>query len=175
MADARNRPMELERLAAQWRAERPDLDLSVFRLVASMLRLSDRLERAFRDLAEARFGLGTGDLRILLALRRSAPVAGMRPTELFQALLITSGAVTKQVGRLVALGLVERLKEPGSPRGARIRLTPRGLAVANDAMEAISASFCGLEQLDPAEAQDIVIALERMHVMTKQPAGDDPA
>jgi DNA-binding MarR family transcriptional regulator len=165
--------MELERLAAQWRAERPDLDLSVFRLVASMLRLSDRLERAFRTLSEARFGLGTGDMRILLALRRSAPAAGMRPTELFQALLITSGAVTKQVDRLVGLGLVERLKEPGSPRGARIRLTPQGLAKANDAMEAISASFCGLERLDPAEARAIVAALDRMQSIMNHAAQED--
>lgn len=174
MPEGRNRPSELEHLAAQWRTERPDLDLSVFRLVGSMLRMSDRMEREFRRLSETRFGLGTGDMRILLALRRSAPVAGMRPTELFKALLITSGAVTKQVDRLLALGLVERLREPGSPRGARIRLTPRGMAVANDAMEAITASFCGLERLGPDEAQAIVSALERLQAVMDQAAQETP-
>jgi len=56
---------------------------------------------------------------------------------LFQSLLVTSGAVTKQVDRLVSEGLVQRLPDPGYQRGSLIRLTRRGVKLADAAIEAI--------------------------------------
>ncbi len=74
---------------------------------------------------------------MLLALRRSGIDSPRRPTDLFQSLLVTSGAVTKQVDRLEAQGFVERLPDPTYQRGFLIRLTRRGVKIADSAMEAI--------------------------------------
>jgi DNA-binding MarR family transcriptional regulator len=93
-------------------------------------------EAEFRRLA-IKFGIGPGDLRILLALRRSGVHNPKRPTDLFQSLLVTSGAVTKQVDRLAARGLVKRSADPSYQRGSLIRLTARGAKVADTAIQAI--------------------------------------
>jgi DNA-binding MarR family transcriptional regulator len=152
---------ELSEVADAWTHELPGLDLTPFLVSAGILRLSQQVERAFTAVARSD-GIGPGDLRVLLALRRSAPGYAMSPTALFKRLLITSGAVSKQVDRLSELGLVERVPDPGILRGVLISLKPAGRAIAENAMRQISTSFCGLENLDAAEANDALDLLSRL-------------
>lgn len=132
----------VEELAQQWHEQRPDLDLTAFRLVAAVMQLAQVLEAEFRSLAQANFGIGSGDMRILMALRRAG--SPMRPTDLFQGLLVSSGAVTKQVERLVAMGYVERVQAQAGGRRQLIALTAAGLAAADHAQEAIATSLAGV-------------------------------
>jgi DNA-binding MarR family transcriptional regulator len=120
----------------EWRRERPDVDLTAFSIAAAIKQIDLQTEAEFRRLS-GDFGIGPGDLRVLFALRRSGVANPRRPTDLFQSLLVTSGAVTKQVDRLEAQGLVERLPDPDYQRGFLIRLTRRGVKVADAAIEAI--------------------------------------
>jgi len=120
----------------EWRRERPDVDLTAFSIAAAVKQIDLQTEAAFRRLA-ADFDIGPGDLRVLFALRRSGVANPRRPTDLFQSLLVTSGAVTKQVDRQEAQGLVERLPDPSHQRGFLIRLTRPGVRVADAAIEAI--------------------------------------
>jgi DNA-binding MarR family transcriptional regulator len=120
----------------QWRHERPDVDLTAFIIAGAIKQIDQQSEAEFRRLA-TKLKIGPGDLRILFALRRSGVDNPKRPTDLFQSLLITSGAVTKQVDRLEAKGLVKRLPDPAYQRGSLIRLTRRGADVADTAIEAI--------------------------------------
>jgi len=131
-------------LEQQWHAQRPDLDLTAFRLVASVMQLAQILEAEFRSLAQAKFGIGSGDMRILMALRRAGEPYAMRPTDLFQSLLVSSGAVTKQVERLVAMGYVKRVQAQSGRRRQLIALTPNGIAAADFAQEAIATSLAGI-------------------------------
>jgi len=126
----------LDLLVEQWRHERPDVDLTAFVIAASIKLIDQQSEAEFRRLA-GKFGIATGDLRVLLALRRSGIDNPKRPTDLFQSLLVTSGAMTKQVDRLVARNLVKRGADPSYQRGALIRLTARGAKVADTAIQAI--------------------------------------
>ncbi|MET8285325.1 MarR family winged helix-turn-helix transcriptional regulator [Streptomyces sp. NPDC048448] len=138
-------------IAEAWARELPGLDLMPFLVSGGILRLAQQVERAFTAVARSS-GIGPGDLRVLLALRRSAPDYAMSPTALFKRLMITSGAVSKQVDRLAELGLVERVSDPDVLRGVLIGLKPAGSTIAEDAMRRISTSFCGLENLSAAEA-----------------------
>ncbi len=131
-------------LTRQWQEQRPDLDPTAFRLVAAVMQLAQVLEAEFRSLAQAEFGIASGDMRVLLALRRSGEPYAMRPTDLFQALLVSSGAVTKQVERLVSMGYVERVQAQSGGRRQLIALTPRGLAAADFTQEAIATSLAGI-------------------------------
>lgn len=131
-------------LAQQWQQQRPDLDLTAFRLVAAVMQLAQILEAEFRSLAQARFGIGSGDMRILMALRRAGAPHAMRPTDLFQGLLVSSGAVTKQVERLVAMGYVKRIQAQTGRRRQLIALTADGMAAADFAQEAIATSLAGI-------------------------------
>lgn len=127
----------IKHLVRQWETQRPDVDLTAFTIAASLMQIANHLESAFRDLCRDRFGLGVGDMRILFALRRNGQDNPQRPTDLFQTLLITSGAVTKQVDRLVRKKLVTRMPDPEYQRGSLIRLTDKGVAIADAAIEAI--------------------------------------
>ena len=124
-----------------WLAQKPNLDASIIQAIVLIYGLSQHMEKEFRELALTRFSLRVGDLRILFALRRSDAHAGLRPTELFRTLLITSSAVTKQVDRLIARGLVKRTRDPESRKGFRVRLTTAGQRTADTAIQEILDSF----------------------------------
>jgi DNA-binding MarR family transcriptional regulator len=80
------------------------------------------------------FKISSPEMRVLLALRRAGGDFSRRPTDLFLALLVTSGAITKLVDRLSDDGLVKRRPEPSDKGGFLIHLTAKGRKVADDAL-----------------------------------------
>jgi len=132
---------DMRAFAELWARELPNSDPELFGLIGSILRLASLLENEFRSYTQATFDMGTGDMRILLALRRAGAPFAMRPTDLFQSLLITSGAVTKQVERLTRRGLVDRIPDATRKRSWQIHLTEKGKEVTDVALEAISSRF----------------------------------
>jgi DNA-binding MarR family transcriptional regulator len=125
-------------LAESWRRERPDLDLADFLLGIYLMRIGRLLDDAYDRMCRATFGVSGADMRVLFALRRAGPPYARRPTDLFRALLVTSGAMTKQVDRLSGLHFVERRRDPGQSVGLLIQLTKQGLKVANQASESLA-------------------------------------
>ncbi|WPB89328.1 MarR family winged helix-turn-helix transcriptional regulator [Streptomyces malaysiensis] len=117
-----------------------------FIVVAAILRMGILIEREFTALAREH-GLRPGDLRVLLALRRSGPRQALSPVHLFRTLMITSGAVSKQVDSLEKNGLVTRIADPENLRGLLVRLEPEGAAIASATMERICSDFCGMQDL----------------------------
>lgn len=73
-----------------------------------------------------------------MALRRGGRPYAKRPTDLFKALLVTSGAMTKQVNRLEKLELVERIPDPGFAGGFLITLSRKGLAVVDEVVTVLA-------------------------------------
>jgi len=122
---------DLKTTFGQWEAERPDLDLSCMYFKIAVLRLGKIIEDEFDSLCRAHHDLGANDVRVLLALRRAGEPNMLRPTDLFQSLLITAGAVTKQVDRLSARGFVRRKPDPAHAGGTLVQLTAKGRGVAD--------------------------------------------
>jgi DNA-binding MarR family transcriptional regulator len=127
-------PDHVDRILAQWRRERPDLN-------TAPMSLFGRLQRAalLSDAALSR-QLATHDLQpgwfdLLAALRRAGRPYELNPTELTRATMLSSGGTTKRLDRLVEAGLVERRPDPADRRGVLVRLTPRGKAVIDRAVE----------------------------------------
>jgi len=147
----------IHELTAQWRCERPDLDLQNFLLQIYLQRIGRIIEARFARLCLRRFGMRAQDMRLLLALRRGGAPFARRPTDLFRALLVTSGAVTKQVDRLVRKKLVRRMPDPDYRGGFLIQLTNRGLEVVDRAVEVIAEeSYIGpaMAALEPRQRDD---------------------
>jgi DNA-binding MarR family transcriptional regulator len=144
-------------ITRQWERERPDLDLGDFLLAIYLRRLGRLIETEYDRVCQARFAMSAWDMRVLLALRRGGPPHAMRPTDLFEALLVTSGAVTKQVDRLERRRLVKRLPDPDYGGGFRVQLTKRGLEMVDAAVELLavdSAVKPATAQLDPREREE---------------------
>lgn len=125
-------------IAESWKRARPDLDLKDFLLAIYVMRLGRMVDDAYDFMCRTRFGISGADMRVLFALRRAGKPYAWRPTDLFRALLVTSGAITKQVDRLSGLGFVERLADPGHSRGFLILLTAKGLKAADAATEMLA-------------------------------------
>lgn len=115
----------------QWRRERPDLDVTPMGIIGRLHRIAARLDAELRAVfAEA--GLGDGDFDVLASLRRSGAPYSLTAGELAATTMVTSGAVTKRVDRLVVLGLVDREVDPLDARSRRIGLTDAGRALIDD-------------------------------------------
>ncbi len=86
------------------------------------------------------YGLSASEIRVLFALRRSGGDYARRPTDLFKALLVTSGAITKKVDPAVRPpGFVKRRADPGDPAAAcLVHLTAKGKQVADQALESLA-------------------------------------
>src|SRR3569832_1575086 len=111
------------RAIEQWRRERPDLDVSPMGAIgrlneASALIARDRLAPVF-----ARFGLQSGEFDVLATLRRSGAPYALTPTELYEATMVTSGAMTARLDRLEKAGLIQRAPHPNDRRGVVVQLT----------------------------------------------------
>lgn len=115
----------VDRVLEQWRAERPDLDASPMGIVGRIQRASRLLERGLSE-HFARHELQLWEFDILATLRRSGPPYRLTAGALSDSSMVTSGAITNRIDRLVAKSLVTRETDPGNRRSVVITLTERG-------------------------------------------------
>jgi DNA-binding MarR family transcriptional regulator len=152
----------IEDVIESWRQERPDLDLGDFLVAILVMRLGRQVDDKYDRLCRQRYKISGADMRVLFALRRAGKPFARRPTDLFRALLVTSGAITKQVDRLVESGFVVRETDNSEDNARfRIQLTAAGLRVVNQATELLSKQSPlrpGLAALSRSE----VLALEKL-------------
>ncbi|SKA35004.1 DNA-binding transcriptional regulator, MarR family [Enhydrobacter aerosaccus] len=125
-------------IATSWTRERPDLDPLDYLLPIYLIRIGRIVDRVGDRKWQRLFGLSASEIRVLLALRRSGGDYALRPTDLFRALLVTSGAITKKVGHLTAAGLVKRRADPADKGGFLVHLTAKGKHIADQAIESLA-------------------------------------
>ncbi|PBB26765.1 MULTISPECIES: MarR family transcriptional regulator [unclassified Mesorhizobium] len=147
----------------QWKRERPDLDVSPMGVLgrlneASSLIARDRLAPLF-----AQFGLQAGEFDVLATLRRSGSPYALTPTDLYEATMVTSGAMTNRLDRLEKAGLILRGPHPNDRRGIVVQLTEKGLALIDEALTAHAANEHEiLAGLTPAERETLAHLLEKL-------------
>jgi DNA-binding MarR family transcriptional regulator len=117
---------------AEWRREQPRLDTSPVAVVARIGRAAALLDRGM-NANFARYGINRTDWDALASLRRAGTPYQRTPTELYRALMRTSGGVTHIVDRLAGDGLVERIPDPADRRGLLVRLTRKGRGLVDRA------------------------------------------
>lgn len=128
------RPDRIDEIVAQWRRERPDLDVSPLALLGRLFRAAHLADIALTE-AIACHDLRPGWFDLLAALRRAGSPFELRPTDLMAATMLSSGGITKRLDRLAEAGLVERRPDPHDRRGALVRLTREGRAVVDRTLE----------------------------------------
>lgn len=115
----------------QWRRERPDLDTSGLEVLWRISFLHKQLKRT-TEKRIARSGLPNWAFDVLAALRRQGAPFELSPSELCEATLLTSGAMTNRLDRLEDDGLVERHPAPDDRRSLIVRLTEKGQETVDD-------------------------------------------
>jgi DNA-binding MarR family transcriptional regulator len=125
----------VDQILAQWRRERPDLDVSPMGIIGRVTRLAKHLEHAIQEIFSG-FGLTVGEFDVLATLRRSGQPYQLSPTELFNTLMVSSGTMTHRIDRLEQAELVQRIPDLSDRRGTQIKLTDKGFAIIEKAVEA---------------------------------------
>ncbi|MET7617776.1 MarR family transcriptional regulator [Streptomyces sp. NPDC005408] len=123
----------VDRVLEQWRAARPDLDVSPMAVIGRLKRLSRLIEAELRRTFAAH-GLDAASFDVLATLRRSEPPHRLTPAELMRASMVTSGAVTQRLDRLEERGLVTRTPSATDGRVVHVELSEEGRALIDEAL-----------------------------------------
>jgi len=115
----------IDRLLAEWQAERPELDAAPMAVVGRLLSIGRQLEGRANAVLKP-LGLHYTDLDVLATLRRGGRPYRRTPTELRNSVLITSGAMTACLDRLEGNGLIARVADPQDRRSSAAELTAEG-------------------------------------------------
>ncbi|MFD0367774.1 MarR family winged helix-turn-helix transcriptional regulator [Streptomyces sp. NPDC127114] len=120
------------RIQADWRRERPDVDITPQGVIGRLHRLADRLTEEL-CLVYGRYGLSEGEFDVLCALRRAGEPYERAPGELAAHTMVTTGAMTKRIDRLERAGLVTRRRSDDDQRGRIVALTTPGRELIDQA------------------------------------------
>lgn len=122
----------MARIQADWRRERPDLDVTPQGVIGRLHRLADRLTEEL-CLVYGRYGLSEGEFDVLATLRRAGAPFERAPGELAAHTMVTTGAMTKRIDRLERAGLVTRRRAEDDQRGRIVALTRPGRELIDEA------------------------------------------
>jgi DNA-binding MarR family transcriptional regulator len=123
----------IDRFKQEWATQRPDLDFDYLATIGRILRVSAHL-RENMDRWLAPFGLTWEMFDLVASLQRSGGGTGLRPTDLYEECMLSSGATTNRVDRAEKLDYAVRRPDPDDGRATRIALTRRGRTLAAKAM-----------------------------------------
>ena len=97
-----------------------------------LLRLSRRVLREMDARLDAEHRIGVNEFDVLITLDNAAD-RRLRMTDLAEAVMFSSGGLTRLVGRLESRGLVERIPDPDDARSFHAALTGEGSAMLSEA------------------------------------------
>lgn len=153
---------KVDELLSQWRAERPDLDVSALGIAIRVDMLAKLLHRgAATSLAEV--GLKPWEYDVMSALRRQGTPYSLPASELARASLLSPGAMTTRIDHLERQRMVRRMPDPNDRRGVRVNLTRKGLRLIDAAIEArLTAAEAAVRCLSRRERSAAEIALRSL-------------
>ncbi len=152
----------LDSLIEEWQFEVPNIGAEVLDVVGRIQYLGNRYE-ADANKALKQYGIKFTDFDVLGTLRRSGDSFCLSPTQLCEAVLITSGAMTAALDRLEAAGLINRVPDDADRRVKAAALTQKGIALTEAAAKArFSAAANAMSSLSNTEKQDLARLLRKL-------------
>ncbi|GGS80951.1 transcriptional regulator [Planobispora rosea] len=122
----------MDKILEQWGTVRPGLDVSAMGVVGRISRASRLLERGVKAYFDEH-GLEAWEFDVLATLLRAGRTLCM--SELAGAAMVSSGALTNRIDRLVAKGLVTRATSADNRRLVLVSLTDEGRRVVTGLLD----------------------------------------
>jgi DNA-binding MarR family transcriptional regulator len=159
----------VDAILQQWAHEYPYVDTSPMGVIGRIWRLSRHLEQRVQAVL-AQFECSLPDFDVLATLRRSGPPYSLTAGQLMSSAMVTSGAITNRVDRLVERGLVTREANADNRRIRQISLSPAGLDLVERMVPAhVQNEGDLLSALTTAEYDDLVAILRKLlHAMESE-------
>jgi DNA-binding MarR family transcriptional regulator len=173
MSKSSGDPDHVDRVRAQWRAVRPELDTSPAGIVARVGRLAAFFDQSINTLM-GEYGLTRSTWDILASLRRVGPPYELTPSELYRALMRSSGWMTNRLHELEEAGLIARQPDPGDGRGVLVQLTRDGVRLADEIIERHLANERQLVSALPKADRDQLVGLLRRLLNAHEASSPDP-
>ena len=154
----------VDEILIDWSEQRPDIDCHgkeiVSRMVIFYSKYISMLEKALKPLA-----LSPTVFSVLVTIRRKGPQAEVNIKKMIQEVLITSGAMSNLLTRLIDMGLITKRPDEEDARSMRVQLTSVGLELIDKAMEIQAACERRFVQaLSREEQKQMSSLLKKMHV-----------
>lgn len=127
-----------------------------FKLLQLLMQLK-RIELHRQPIA----GCKSSEIRVLFCIKKSANVTlpEMKVSEISRRLQVTSPTITQLLKGLEANGLIERHIDNIDRRSVGVKLTPKGEAVTQQAMDTVLAAVHGLIEYLGEEHSDQLVEL----------------
>ncbi|CDG90043.1 MarR family winged helix-turn-helix transcriptional regulator [Xenorhabdus bovienii] len=157
----------VDRLLIQWEQQRPDLDPSPMGVIGRLVRVNKIIEQRLQHAFKAH-GLSAIEFDILATLRRyNTPIT---PTEMYQSVMLTSGAMSTRIEHMVQRGLIERIANEEDRRSCKVFLTPEGKILIDNAVESHLENERAILQPLTEEQQEQIAILLRHWLLTNESA-----
>ncbi|HGF7177245.1 MarR family winged helix-turn-helix transcriptional regulator [Vibrio paracholerae] len=151
---------KVDAILEQWRNVRPDLDCSSMGVVGR-LRQTNGIWKAKLDQVFDGFGLSCIEFDILATIRRND--REITPTELYQTLMLSSGAISTRIEQLVQRDLVQRVASEEDRRSCKVTLTEQGITLVDQALNAhVTNMNHMLEVLTEQEQKQLELLLKKV-------------
>ncbi|SUO95319.1 MarR family winged helix-turn-helix transcriptional regulator [Suttonella ornithocola] len=121
-------------ILTQWQETMPELDAEPMALIGRLLRCTALVQVQLEEVF-ASFGLTAASFDVLVTLRRSGEPYVLSPTDLFSALMVTSGTMTARLKNLESRGYICRLSNPEDARSTLVQLTELGRVLIEQVLE----------------------------------------
>ncbi|HEX4098920.1 MAG TPA: MarR family transcriptional regulator [Pseudonocardiaceae bacterium] len=152
----------VDRVRQLWAKEAPELDTTPIAVIARLGRAHAYADRALHAVFAA-YGLTRQSFDVLASLRRIGAPYQITPTELYRALMRTSGAITHTLHQLEYAGLIERVPNDDDGRSVLVALTPAGVDLVDRVGPEHLANERGmLAPLTPEEQATLAALLRRL-------------
>ncbi|HEX9212694.1 MAG TPA: MarR family transcriptional regulator [Bradyrhizobium sp.] len=150
----------------------PESVTAVGELIVRVYRLNSLMQDSVAEQI-ATHGLSFMEFEVLITLRGVAPPYEMIPTELYPAILISSGGLTKVLNALQERGLITRAEGTADKRSKPVRLTAKGRTLAERVMAEVleSGNRIILGGLSEAEVERATRLLHKL-LATLEPVRD---
>ncbi|MFV0595996.1 MarR family winged helix-turn-helix transcriptional regulator [Shewanella sp.] len=149
----------LDKILGQWQAQGVKEDLVPMAVLGRIARLTKYMENAIAQ-CHGEFGLGQGEFDVLATLRRSGEPYMLSPSQLYQSMMLSSGAMTSRLDRLENKGLIAREHSKEDRRAVHVSLTTAGKALIDAALpkhiQCQSALLAGVPSVEHDTLQQIL-------------------
>ncbi|MGF1910836.1 MarR family transcriptional regulator [Vibrio kasasachensis] len=145
----------IERAIEQWHCEVPGLNTEPLAIIGRILRISKHLESEMARLHKL-YELKPGEFDVLVSLFRSGAPHALTPSDLIDAMILTSGAMTNRLDKLEHKSLIVRIHSEIDRRSVKVQLTESGYHLINNILrEHIALQENLIAQINPSERPEL--------------------
>ncbi|MGV1988205.1 MarR family winged helix-turn-helix transcriptional regulator [Agrobacterium sp. 22-221-1] len=153
-----------DELVRQWEIDFPGEDSSPI-AIAMRIRHLYQLDQESLQAILTPFGLGVGDIDVLTHLAQRPEGRPIRPSDLAELCMVTTGAITGRLTKLEQRKYLKRVPHPSDKRTIYVEITKAGRELLSRTREEVARSshlLQGIRVLDISERRDLVATLTKL-------------